>query len=174
MRESARSTGALAAILGAGAGIVLALGAGKWFARTTAPELFDGTGTSVAFGIVSGAVALTAALTAWKLHDQPPPDTPLHRTTRLSAIALCTALALGPVLYLLMSLPGRNCPSYRTGCEYIPGSGPALTACAATLALAGWTTYRVRTTRADRRRADERERLRRLRKKGKGKSRRVG
>ncbi|MFF9817109.1 hypothetical protein [Streptomyces sp. NPDC014006] len=160
-----------AAVLGVGAGIVLALRTGKWFARTTAPDVLDGLGTSVGFGIVSGAVVMAAALAAWKLSERASGGPPLRRSARLIGVSVCTALAFCPVMYLLAALPGRNCPSFREGCEYIPGSGPALSVCVATVALAGWATYRVHTTRTERRRAQERERMRRLRKKGKGKSR---
>jgi hypothetical protein len=176
---TARNAGGLAAlgaaVLGFAAVLLLALRMWKGFVRATAADVLDGPGGPVGFGAVSGAVVLAAALAAWRLSERPPQRaSQLRRLARLAGVAVCTAVAFGLPMYLVAALPGRNCPTYREGCEYVPGSAPALLACAVTVTLAGWAAYRIHTTRAEQRRAQERERLRKLRKKGKGKSRRAG
>lgn len=172
-RKAVDLTAIGAAVLGFAAVLLLALRTWKGFVRATAADVLDGPGGPVGFGIVCGAVVLAAALTAWRLSEKPSPGG-LGQAVRLTAVTACSAVAFGVPMYLVAALPGRHCPAYRDGCAYIPGSAPALIACAATVTAAGWATYRVLTARAEQRRAQERERLRRLRKKGKGKSRKAG
>ncbi|MFE6477699.1 hypothetical protein [Streptomyces rochei] len=56
---------------------------------------------------------------------------------------------------------------------YISGTGPAVLVYVAVTGGLGWLFYRRRRAVLDERRARERDRLRKLRKKGKGKSRRA-
>ncbi|MFD6193167.1 MULTISPECIES: hypothetical protein [unclassified Streptomyces] len=84
---------------------------------------------------------------------------------------VCYVAAVAPPLFLLSGLRGKNCRSYEPGCSYVPGTGPALLVYVGCVAVLGWLIHRRRRAVLDARRARERERLRKLRKKGRGKSR---
>ncbi|MFE0801402.1 hypothetical protein [Streptomyces sp. NPDC058812] len=74
-------------------------------------------------------------------------------------------------MFLFSGLRGKNCRSYEPGCAYIPGTGPVLLAYVGCVALLGRLCYRWRSAVVAERNAREREWLRKLRKKGKEKSR---
>ncbi|MFF2844785.1 hypothetical protein ACFVT5_00435 [Streptomyces sp. NPDC058001] len=118
---------------------------------------FRGRDWLALLGIVLGAVA------GLRVDDE-------GRAGRARA-GLSWGLALAAFLFVLGSLLGKNCPSYREGCAYIPGNGTALFAHALTLAVVGGGVVLLRGRRAQARAVAERERLWGLRKKGKGKSR---
>ncbi|WP_128375977.1 hypothetical protein [Streptomyces cavernae] len=88
---------------------------------------------------------------------------------RVKKEGLTWIVVLAPVAYIWGFLPNRNCHS--PSCAYIPGSGSALLAYAITAASLGSLTHRVLVGRAEARAAEKRNQLRKLRKKGKGKSR---
>jgi len=71
----------------------------------------------------------------------------------------------------MYALPGKNCRSCDSSCRYIPGAGSALLVYVISTALLGWTLYRWSDVAGEAQAARERARVRKLRKKGKGKSR---
>ncbi|MEU6229467.1 hypothetical protein [Streptomyces sp. NPDC047042] len=158
-------------VIALGAGVVMALGLWKWFARATAPVVVDWPGGSWAFGVAAGVIVTLGFVGARWFSGLASSGSRLRRAGHELGMALCAGTAFAVLMYLLASLPGKNCPSCRDGCEYIPGTGSALIACLLTSALLGWGGYRLQNARAEERRARERERMRKLRKKGKGKSR---
>ncbi|MGW7208262.1 hypothetical protein [Streptomyces sp. NPDC054837] len=163
-----------AAVIALGGAVLVtlwALGTWKWFVRATAPTVVNWPGGSWAFGVACGLIAVFASRGVWRLSARTPGESNLRRARRVAGLTVCCAGVFGPVLYVVASLPGRHCSSYREGCEYIPGTGSALVACLGTAAVVGYAVHRVISGRAERRRDAERERLRRLRKRGKGKSR---
>ncbi|MFC8140197.1 hypothetical protein ACFUKV_00265 [Streptomyces paradoxus] len=95
--------------------------------------------------------------------------TALAHGLRAAGTAVCCAAAFGPFFYLLSGLPAKSCRS--ESCAYVPGTGIAFLAYAVGAGLAGWSIHRWTSARAADQLALERERVRRLRKKGKGKSR---
>ncbi|MCX5332248.1 hypothetical protein [Streptomyces sp. NBC_00140] len=160
-----------AAVIALGAVALVTLGTWKWFVRRTAPAVLDWPGGSWAFGAVCGLLVVFGSTGVWRFSEKPPRESRPGRALRVAGLAVSGGGAFGSVMYVLASLPGRNCSSYEDGCEYVPGTGSALVACLGTAAVVGYAAYRVRSVRGERRGALERERLRRLRKKGKGKSR---
>jgi hypothetical protein len=154
-----------------GAVVVVALGTWKWFVRETAPAVLNWPGGSWGFGTACGLIVVFGSLGAWRFSEGTSGESRLRRTRRVAGLTMCGGAAVGAVMYIVASLPGRNCPSYRDGCEYIPGTGSVLVACLVTTASVGYTLYRVINVRAERRQELERERMRKLRKKGRGKSR---
>lgn len=162
----------LAALL---AVLLFAMGLWKWFVRRTAPALVDLPGGGWTAGAVLGLLSVAGwAGGAW--FSSPERNRDRGRTRRARAGlaiggALCWTVAFGAPMYVLGALPGRNCRSGATTCAYIPGTGGAFLSYAATAALLGWLWYRRRGTVTAARRAEERARMRRLRKKGKGRSR---
>ncbi|MGW8742971.1 hypothetical protein [Streptomyces sp. NPDC055794] len=95
----------------------------------------------------------------------------LPRLARVTARGVCWADALALSFFLINGLRGRNCRWYEPGCAYISGTGPAVIAYVVIAGGVGWLYHRWRRARSEERGARERERLRKLRKKGKGKSR---
>jgi hypothetical protein len=160
------------AVIAFGAVVLVTLGAWKWFVRATASTVVNWPGSSWLFGVVAGAVAVFGSYGAWWLSERTAGEAKLRRAGRVVGMAVCGGAALGVVMYLFASLPGRNCRS-NPDCEYIPGTGSAFFACLVTAAAVGWGLHRVLSARAEQRRARERERMRRLRKKGKGKTRKA-
>ncbi|MGW0874310.1 hypothetical protein ACWD3Z_28075 [Streptomyces sp. NPDC002740] len=155
--------------------LLFAMGLWRWFVRVTAPALVDLPGGGWTAGAVLGLLSVAGwAGGAW--FSSPERDRERGRTgpARVgSAIggAVCWTVALGALMYVLGALPGRNCRSGDAMCAYIPGTGSVFLAYAATAALLGWLRYRRRGTVTAARRAQERDRMRRLRKKGGGRSR---
>jgi hypothetical protein len=160
-------------VIAFGVVLVVTLGTWKWFVRETAPVVLDWPGGPWGFGAASGLMVVLGSLGAMRLSEGSSRETGLQRAARVAGLAVCGGAAFGVVMYLFASLPGKRCPSYREGCEYIPGTGSAFIACLVTTALMGYTVYRVSNLRAEQRQARERERIRKLRKKGKGKTRKL-
>ncbi|WP_327317147.1 hypothetical protein [Streptomyces sp. NBC_01235] len=169
----------LAVLLGV---LLAAMGLWKWFVRMTAPALVDLPGGGWTVGVVLGLLSVAGwAGGAWFSAPERnrartgPARTGPARTGRAIAGAiagaLCWTVAFGAPMYVLGALPGRNCRSGATMCAYIPGTGSALLAYAVTASLLGWLWYRRRGAVTAARRAERQARLKRLRKKGKGKSR---
>lgn len=160
-------------VIALGTVVVTALGLWKWFVRATAPAVLNWPGGPWAFGVAAGVVVALGLLGAWRLSELTVKGSQLRRAGHGVGMAVCGGTAFAVLAYVLASLPGKNCPSYRDGCQYIPGTGSALIACLATSALLGWGAYRVANARAEARQTRERERIRKLRKKGKGKVRKT-
>ncbi|MET7696957.1 hypothetical protein [Streptomyces sp. NPDC005485] len=160
----------MAALTGA---IVFTVGTWRLFARRTVPELLDLPGGPWVVGCALGLLTVSGGFgIVWCLTGVLE-ATNLPRALRKAATAALWTATFAPLLYLLSSLPGKNCPSYKTSCAYIPGTGSALLAYALSTALTGWLLLRWKRSAAEAQQARERERLRRLRKRGKGKSRRA-
>ncbi|NEA67830.1 hypothetical protein [Streptomyces sp. SID12488] len=171
LREGLGIAGFVITLVGAGAVLVFVLGAWKAFVRNTAPTLLDLPGGPWTFGILCGLISVFGVFSGHRLLVADPyGEAWIPRVARSTATAVCWGGALASLSYVLGSLPGRNCPSYRA-CAYIPGTGSALIAYAGTTAVVGWLVHRVSNARVEKRRALERERVRKMRKKGKGKSR---
>ncbi|MFE9767869.1 hypothetical protein ACFYPC_25670 [Streptomyces sp. NPDC005808] len=171
LRDGFGITAFVLVLVAAGAVIVLVLGTWRTFVRETAPVILDWPGGSWAVGGLLGAVSVLGALGGQWLVSGAPDANRLLRTARTIGTAVCWTVALGSAMFVLTALPGRNCPSYRSSCQYIPGTGTALLAYVLTAALLGWLLFRRGSAITEARRAREQERLRKLRKKGKGKSR---
>lgn len=169
VRDRFGIAGVVVFLVAALAAILLVMGQSKRLARETIPELADVPGGFCAVGAALGLVTVfgtTAGLRAASL------TTATRRLTRAwhtVLTALCCALAFGPFLYLLSGLRSKNCRS--SDCAYIPGTGLAFLTYVVSAGLAGWLLYRWNRAQAEERRVLERERVRRLRKKGKGRSR---
>ncbi|MGX5213395.1 hypothetical protein ACWKT3_32685 [Streptomyces violaceus] len=160
----------LCLVVGLGA-ILLVMGMWKRFARETVPTLVDLPGGSWALGSVLGAITVLGATGGLRCAAGASGRTRLARGLHAAGTAVCCAAAFGPLFYLLSGLPGKNCRS--ESCAYIPGIGSAFLAYALSAGVVGWLLHRWISTRSEERASQERERLRRLRKKGKGKSRAV-
>ncbi|WP_327184520.1 hypothetical protein [Streptomyces sp. NBC_01334] len=162
----------LAALL---AVLLFAMGLWRWFVRLTAPALVDLPGGGWTAGAVLGLLSVAGwAGGAWFSSPDRNPDRGRTGPARVGLAiggAVCWAVAFGAPMYVLGALPGRNCRSGATMCAYIPGTGSAFLSYAATAALLGRLWYRRRGTVTAARREEERARMRRLRKKGKGRSR---
>lgn len=162
----------LAALL---AVLLFAMGLWKWFVRLTAPALVDLPGGGWTAGAVLGLLSVAGwAGGTWFSSPERNRDRDRTRPARAGLAiggAVCWTVAFGAPMYVLGALPGRNCRSGSAMCAYIPGTGGAFLSYAATAALLGGLWYRWRGTVTAARRAEERARMRRLRKKGKGRSR---
>ncbi|MGH4032438.1 hypothetical protein ACQB60_26260 [Actinomycetota bacterium Odt1-20B] len=150
---------------------VLALGGWKWMVRRTAPVVLEWPGGGWTFGAVCGLVTLGGVVAGLWLSAVASDRTGGRgRVTWASALA-CWWVAIGAGLYVLAALPGKNCRSYKPGCTYIPGSGSAFLMYLLTVGVVGWILYRRSAASSERAAAERRARMRKLRKKGKGKSR---
>ncbi|MGW0945101.1 hypothetical protein ACWD4O_21470 [Streptomyces sp. NPDC002623] len=160
----------LAALL---AVLLTAMGLLKWFVRVTAPVLVElpGGGWTVGAGLGLLSVAGWVGGAWFSAPERNRGRTRPVRIGRSIGGALCWTAGFGAMMYVLGALPGRNCSSGGAMCDYIPGTGSALLAYAATAALLGYLWYRRRGAVTSAQRAQEQARLKRLRKKGKGKSR---
>ncbi|PPS67626.1 MULTISPECIES: hypothetical protein [Streptomyces] len=150
--------------------ILLFTGLWKRFARETLPTLVELPGGSGALGAVLGVITVLGVIGG--LRCTPPGfsgGTRLARGLRSTGTALCCAAVFGPLFYLLSGLRARHCASM--SCAYIPGTGTAFLAYVVTAGLVGWSVHRWTSARAAEQLAVERMRARRLRRKGKGKSR---
>ncbi|MFC7815274.1 hypothetical protein ACFUTR_11580 [Streptomyces sp. NPDC057367] len=154
--------------------LVLAIGSMRWFSRHIAPVVYDVPGGSWAVGAALGVLSLVgwAGVVPGRFDGQARPSGPARVVWVVTRVA-CVAAVLAPVSFLISGLPGKNCRSYEPGCAYIPGAGSAVLAYVAVAGGVGWLFYRWRRAVIEERRARERECLRKLRKKGKGKSRRA-
>ncbi|MGX1909852.1 hypothetical protein ACWIID_13420 [Streptomyces phaeochromogenes] len=158
-------------VVGAGAMLLVALGTWRWFVRKSAPWVLDWPGGPWAVGAVFGLVMVAGSIGALRLSTTDPGASKPRRAGRVAGVSICGGLAFGAFMYVLGALPGKNCSSSRLGCEYIPGSGSALISSVLTAAVVGWLAFRVSSARAEAQAARERARMKKLRKKGRGKSR---
>ncbi|MFE1247558.1 hypothetical protein [Streptomyces sp. NPDC058735] len=151
--------------------VLLVLGLPKRFARETLPQLVNLPGGSWTVGAVLGLITVAGTTGALRSASHTPPagTSRAARAARTVGTAICCTAALGPLLYLLSGLPGRNCRS--TTCAYLPGTGTAFLAYVVTAGAACWLLHRWNTARAEESAARERARVRRLRKRGRGRSR---
>lgn len=149
--------------------ILLFMGLWKRFARETVPRLVDLPSGPWLVGGVLGVITVLGVAGALRCMFDTSHETRLARRLRAAATALCCVPAFGPLFYLLSALPGKNCRS--SNCAYIPGTGSAFLSYAVSVGLVGWLCYRWRDARTKEDAARERERMRKLRKKGRGKSR---
>lgn len=153
-----------------GTGLILLLtGLWKRFARETLPTLVGLPGGSWALGAVLGVITVLGVIGGLRCTPGVPGGSRLTRGLRSAGAALCCAAAFGPLFYLLSGLRARNCRSM--SCAYVPGTGTAFLAYAVTAGLLGWSVHRWTSTRAAEQLARERMRVRRLRKRGGGRSR---
>lgn len=154
---------------------LIALGVVKRVVRATAPVLIDLPGGGWTVGGVLGLLSVAGwAGAAW--FSFPRRHRVRSRSGRLWHAVGGTVgwtVGFGALYYVFGALPGRNCRSGADLCAYIPGTGSALMAYAVTVAVVGLLSYHRYRTVTQALRAEERERLKRLRKKGKGKSRRA-
>ncbi|WP_411099250.1 hypothetical protein [Streptomyces sp. x-45] len=156
--------------------LVGVFGGSRWAARESAPVLYDLPGGSWAVGGILGLVTLLGwgGAVSERLESRAANGSgQAFRLLRGVARGACYLAAVMPVFFLVSGLRGKNCRFYEPGCSYVPGTGPALLVYVGCVAVVGWLTYRRRRAVLEERRAREQERLRRLRKKGKGKSRRA-
>ncbi|MXM62449.1 hypothetical protein GR925_03035 [Streptomyces sp. HUCO-GS316] len=161
----------LAALL---AVFLLVFGAWRRFARAAMPVLVDLPGGSWAVGAVLGLGSVLGWVGGGLLGfagTGKSDEAKLLRVVRIFACSVCWVAALGPVMLLFSGLPGKNCRSSEVSCAYIPGTGTAFLAYIGTVAVVGWLCFRWRSSVVEARKAAERERMRKLRKKGKGRSR---
>ncbi|MFF7483967.1 hypothetical protein ACFZBC_00540 [Streptomyces luteogriseus] len=153
-----------------GTGLILLLtGLCKRFARETLPTLVGLPGGPWALGAVLGVITVLGVIGGLRCTPGVPGVTRLVRGFRSAVTAICCAAVFGPLFYLLSGLRARNCRS--VSCAYIPGTGTAFLAYVVTAGLVGWSIHRWVSGRATEQLARERMRVRRLRKKGRGKSR---
>jgi hypothetical protein len=153
-----------------GTGLILLLtGLWKRFARETLPTLVGLPGGSWALGAALGVITALGVTAGLRCTPAAPGGTRLTRGLRSAGTAICCAAAFGPLFYLLAGLRARNCRSM--SCAYLPGTGTAFLAYVVTAGLVGWSIHRWTSARTAERLATEQMRVRRLRKKGKGKSR---
>ncbi|MEU4484137.1 hypothetical protein AB0H94_04445 [Streptomyces purpurascens] len=151
--------------------LLLVMGLWKRFARETVPTLVNLPGGSWTIGGALGLISVLGAFGALRCSTAAPAGKRPTRVMRAAGTAACCAAAFGPFFYLLGALPGKNCRSYETSCSYLPGTGSAFLAYAVSAGGVAWLLYRLGGARDVTRAARERERMRKLRKKGKGKSR---
>ncbi|GGZ38677.1 hypothetical protein GCM10010301_08320 [Streptomyces plicatus] len=166
--------GLLGCLVVGGAVLVFAIGGTRWYSRHIAPVVYDVPGGSWTVGAGLGLLSLVgwAGLLADWFGDAVG-TSGASRAADVVARVGCGAAAVAPIVFLVSGLQGRNCRSYEPGCAYISGTGPAVLVYVAVTGGLGWLFYRRRRAVLDERRARERDRLRKLRKKGKGKSRRA-
>ncbi|OUD00647.1 hypothetical protein CA983_24450 [Streptomyces swartbergensis] len=158
----------LCLIVGMGA-ILLFVGLWKRIARETVPVLVDLPGGPWTTGGILGSITVLGAVGGMRCASGISGGTLLVRGMRAASVAVCCTATFGPLFLMLSGLPGRNCHS--ADCAYIPGTGSALLAYVISVGAVGWPLRRWSRARAEERTAQERQRIRRLRKKGKGKSR---
>ncbi|MEU9645131.1 hypothetical protein [Streptomyces sp. NPDC048188] len=156
--------------------VVFGFGGARWAAREGAPALYGLPGGAWSVGGVLGLITLlgwSGALSERLASRDAAGPGKGPGALRAVARGVCCAAAVAPVFFLFSGLQGKNCRSYEAGCSYAPGTGPALLVYVGCVAVGGWLTHRWRRAARETRRTRERERLRRLRKKGGGRSRAV-
>ncbi|MEV8318991.1 hypothetical protein AB0Q95_33035 [Streptomyces sp. NPDC059900] len=159
------------ALLALAAGVLWAKGAWRTVIRESPDLIADWPGGAWVFGIMAGAVAVAGACGGLWAADALRGDATPRRIARRVASGVCWALPVIVSAYIISALPGRNCSPSQSTCRQIDGAFPALLTCAVTAAALSWAAYRIRSTLEEQRRAAHQARLRKLRKKGKGKSR---
>ncbi|MEU6768926.1 hypothetical protein ABZ916_41235 [Streptomyces sp. NPDC046853] len=159
------------ALLALAAGVLWAKGAWRTVIRESPGLIADWPGGAWVFGIMAGVLAVAGACGGLWASDALRGDATPRRIARRVATGVCWSLPVIVTAYIISALPGRNCVAYRPTCREIDGAFPALLAYAVTAAALSWAAYRIRATREEQRRAAHQTRLRKLRKKGKGKSR---
>ncbi|GGV65331.1 membrane protein [Streptomyces longisporoflavus] len=176
-RPSSRTRDAFAlvafvlALLALAAGFLWTKGAWRAVIRESPNLIADWPGGAWLFGIMAGVLAVAGAYGGLWAADALRGDETPGRVARRAAKGVCWAVPVIVTAYIISALPGRNCSSSSPTCRQVDGAFPALLAYAVTAAALAWAAYRVHSTREEQRRAAHRTRLRRLRKKGKGKSR---
>ncbi|POX36957.1 hypothetical protein C3486_30810 [Streptomyces sp. Ru73] len=172
LRDRARGAAEIVALLGLAVvfvGAVLAVvGLPRWLVRRD-PGLLEGwVGGPAGFGVTCGLVAVAGAFGGWWISFA---DT--RRTLRIPrAVRRFVGGTGGVVAFFATGLVvgtvrARHCSEY---CTELPGAWVSLLAFAATSVVGGGLYRGVAASRA-RREAADRARLRKLRKKGKGRSR---
>jgi hypothetical protein len=156
--------------------ILFVVGAWRALAREVIPVLVELPGGSWAAGGVLGIVSVLGWAGAGVVFGfggaKKAGEARLVRAARGMGTAVCWAAAVGPVFLLFVGLGGKNCRS--SACEYIPGTGSAFLSYAVTATVLGLFCYRWRRGVIEAREAVERERRRKLRKKGKSRAVRDG
>ncbi|MGW7492889.1 hypothetical protein ACWGKA_01020 [Streptomyces luteogriseus] len=153
-----------------GTGLILLLtGLWKRFARETIPTVVGLPGGSWALGAALGVITVLGVIGGLRCTPGAPGGPRMARGLRSWGTAICCSAAFGPLFYLLAGLRARNCRSM--SCAYLPGTGTAFLAYVVTAGLVGWSVHRWTSARAAEQLAREQMRVRRLRKKGGGKSR---
>ncbi|MEV0529410.1 hypothetical protein AB0I66_38935 [Streptomyces sp. NPDC050439] len=149
---------------------------GAWrSAIRQAPDLMvDWPGGAWVFGAVCGLLAVAGVIAGLWITDAWQGTTAQWRIARGVGKAVSWGLPAVLTLYFLQALPGRNCRSYEPTCQAVDGVGPAIASYAITAGAVGWAVHRFRSRRTAHRQAERQARLRKLRKKGKGKSRAAG
>ncbi|WP_329327362.1 hypothetical protein [Streptomyces luteogriseus] len=171
MRDGLGIAGAILCLV-VGTGLILLLtGLWKRFARETIPTLVGLPGGSWALGVTLGVITMLGVIGGLRCTSGVLGGTRLTRGLRSAGTAICCAAAFAPLFYLLAGVRARNCRSM--SCAYLPGTGTAFLAYVVTAGLVGWSVHRWTSARAAEQLARERMRVRRLRKKGGGKSRAV-
>ncbi|KPC88613.1 membrane protein [Streptomyces sp. NRRL WC-3753] len=158
----------------AGGVVLFGFGGARWAAREVAPVLYGLPGGAWSIGGVLGLVTLLGwggALSERFASRGAGESGRASGVVRAVVRGACCVAALAPVFFLLSGVQGKNCRSYEEGCAYVAGTGPTLLVYAGCVVGAGWLIYRWRRAVLEERRAWEGERLRKLRRKGKGKSR---
>ncbi|MGW6062816.1 hypothetical protein [Streptomyces sp. NPDC055189] len=159
------------ALLALAAGFLWAKSAWRKAIRDSPTLIADWPGGAWVFGIMAGTLAVAGVYGGlWTADALQGNQTP-RRIARRVATGVCWALPVIVTAYILSALPARNCNSSQPTCRPIDGAFPALLTYAVTAAALGWAAYRARAAREQERRAAHQARLRKLRKKGKGKSR---
>ncbi|WP_030145334.1 hypothetical protein [Streptomyces violaceorubidus] len=176
LRVRVRDGVGLVLFLVVGAVVVVGLfGGARWAARESAPLLYDLPGGSWGVGGVLGLVTLLGWGGAVSGRLEMPTANGSGKASgavlRRLARGVCAAAPVAPVLFLISGLQGKNCRTYEPDCSYVPGTGPALLVYAGCVAVVGWLTHRRRRAVLEARRAHGRQRLRKLRTRGRGKSR---
>ncbi|NNN35413.1 hypothetical protein HLK59_34600 [Streptomyces sp. S3(2020)] len=153
--------------------LVLVFGGARWLGREAVPELVGLPGGAWTGGIGLGVVSVLGWIGAGAAYGigaaGKADEARWLRGARAVAGAVGWVAAIGPVVVLFSGLPGRNCRS--SACEYVPGTGTAFLAYALAAGSLGWLCHRWRRAVVEAGEAERRERMRKLRKKGKGKSR---
>ncbi|TJZ56843.1 hypothetical protein FCH28_04820 [Streptomyces piniterrae] len=171
LRTAIQSAGTVALAIGLAvgsvAGVLIAAATPRWLAGQTPDLPTAWPGGPIGFGVSCAVILLSSGYAGWHLYSEIRPDTP-HPKLRSTAAIACYALAFTTLGYVLGTVPGRHCS---TDCTAQPGAGLTIATFVIATAVLGTAAHRIRRTRQERRRAAERERLRKLRKRGKGRSR---
>lgn len=170
-RDGFGIAGAVLVLAALVAGFLWVKGAWRTVIRESPGLIAEWPGGAWVFGVMAGVLAVAGACGGlWAADALRGNETP-RRIARRVAASVCWALPVIVTAYIISALPGRNCDSSSPTCHPIDGAFPALLAYLITAAALAWCAFRVRSAREEQRRAAHQARLRKLRKKGKGKSR---
>lgn len=169
----ARGMAEIMALLGLavvfGGAVLAVVGLPRWLVRRD-PGLLEGwAGGPAGFGVMCGLVALAGAYGGWWIYF-----TETQRTLRIPRAVRQFAGGAGGVVaffaagMVVGAVRARHCSEY---CTEMEGAWGSLLAFAGTLVVVGGGLYRGVTVRRARQEAARRVRLRKLRKRGKGRSR---